>query len=345
MYYNGSGVLNSGCAVNFSIGNRSTGKSYYWKRYCIKRYLQHGEQFLYLRRNDADLDIAMPEWFDDIGHEFHGMGIEVKKGHIYIGKWDEDTGKLIEKKCCGYCHSMSRAGKLKSIPLERVNTIFYDEFIPEDGRYLKPSNPYYEPEMLLSIYMTVARGYGKVIRDDVRLIACANMITMYNPYFSMFGIDLTRKKRVKVNGVYAEKVTNKAVANEIRNSKIGKVLESTGYGKYVLDNESLVDDYSHLLKPPKESRLMMQVYIHRWYQLYCEKEYGNNLYWVEGYDPYYRAETYKAVEIPGSDEIIPWFKGNALKFCQDMYKLDTIYYDSMRTKMAVSGIIGCAPRR
>lgn len=58
MYYNGAGVLNSGCPINFSIGNRSTGKSFYWKRYCIKRFIEAGKQFIYIRRNIVDIDVV-----------------------------------------------------------------------------------------------------------------------------------------------------------------------------------------------------------------------------------------------------------------------------------------------
>lgn len=335
-YYNGSSVLSSGCPINFSIGNRSTGKSYYWKRYCIKQFLTKGRQFVYLRRNKVDLDMSIPVWWDDISHEFTGYGIVTEKNRFYIGELD-DEGKLVGKTCCGYYYSMAQAGKLKSMPLERVDIIFFDEFLPEDGRYLHPGNPYYEPEMLLSIYMTVARGYKQVVRPEVKFVCVANMISIYNPYFSLFNVDLTGRRKHKINGVYAEIVTNDSVSAEIRKTQIGKILETTGYGAYALDNVSQLDDYGHIYtKLPRDAHLWLQLYLHRWYQ--CWHSPGNGYYWQAGYDKHF-PRNYRAVPIPGSDDKTPMFDGDVLKMMKLAATNDYHYYKDMQTKNALMGLL------
>lgn len=334
-YYNGAGVLSADCPINFSIGNRSTGKSYYWKRYCIKQWFKNKRKFIYLRRNDIDIDISINEWFDDIGNEYPTWKVVAKANKFYIGQPDEN-GDIQNLENCGYYFSMNKAAKIKSIPLQTVDTIFFDEFIPEDGRYLKPSNPYFEPQMLMSIYLTVARGYKQVIRPEVKVICAANMITMYNPYFSLYGIDLTNRKRQIHNNVYAEITKNDAVADAIRNEKIGKVLMSTGYGSYALDNVSQIDDFGHIAEKPANSKLQFQIYLYKWYQAYMDRK--GYLYFTPGYDMHFK-ENYQAVPVPGNDKPIPLFEGEILKRVKKVANNDYIYYNDMCTKNAIQGLL------
>lgn len=335
LYYNGAGVLSADCPINFSIGNRSTGKSYYWKRYCIKQWFKNKRRFIYLRRNEVDIKMCVHEWFDDIGNEYPAWDMYAKGGKFFIGKRTAD-GEVKHPEVCGYYHSMSKAAKIKSIPLETVDTIFFDEFIPEDGRYLQPSNPYFEPQMLMNIYLTVARGYKKVIRPEVKVICAANMITMYNPYFSLYGIDLTNRKKQIVNNVYAEITYNREIADTIRNEKIGAVMMATGYGEYALDNVSQVDDYGHLAQKPQNAKLQFQLYLYKWYQAWMDR--SGYLYFVENYDRTFPIK-YQIVPVPGNDEPIPLFDGDILKAVKKTAKNDYIYYDTMQTKTALMGIL------
>ena len=332
-YYNGVRLLNAQCPINFSIGNRSAGKSYYWKRYCIKRFLNNGEQFIYLRRHVNDVDMAMGSFFEDIGHEFPVYSFVREKFCCYLIKLNE-TGEEIDRKLCGFCFALSILHKLKSMPFENVCTIFYDEFIPENMRYLKPLEPTYEPSLLLSLYLTVARGYKRVIRDEVRIICVANMVTMFNPYFSFFEIDLTKQDHVIKNNVYAEKIMQEGVSKEIRESKIGAILERTTYGAYALDNIAYNDNNSHVLPRPRTARQWYALYAFDWYTSYFDD--NGNVYFDKTYDPSLTRK-YKLCNLPDCNDAIPWFKGDIMKVMKQLMEQDKIYYCTMEVKAALAG--------
>lgn len=327
-YYNGATLLNANCPISFSVGGRSIGKSFYWKRYCVRQFLKNRSQFIYIRRNQVDVDLAVKTWADDIIQQMPNVAIWHEHGAFYLR--DEITGDV---SLIGYAYSMSMLHKLKSMPLEQVNTIFYDEFIPDNLRYLKPNDPNYEPQLLLSLYMTVARGFDRPIRDEVKLICCANLVTMYNPYFSFFGIDLTNKKKQINNYVYAELVTMDSINTEIRKSKIGKILDACNYGAYALDNVPLQDVNSNIEAPPKTARVIFQLYLYKWYQ--CLHDDGC-LYFREGYDRTFK-ENYKAVGLEAI-EPVPWFKDDIFKMVLTYYKRDKIKYSKGAIKSALLGL-------
>lgn len=335
-YYNGVNVLNADCPISFSLGNRSAGKSFYWKRYCIKKHLETGEQFIYLRRYQIDIDVCMDTFFDDISNVFPGWLFEKIGNRLYLYK-ENEAGEKYDVRCCGYTFPMSAVYKLKSIPFEQIKTIFFDEFIPENLQYLKPLEPTYEPNMLLSLYMTVARGYKKVIREDVKIICVANAVTLFNPYFSFFGIDLVSKKKVKKNGVYAELIENKSVVEEIRKTKIGKLLEQTNYGNYALGNQSYHDIYSDINKHGKRDKAFCELFFNdEWYIAYVDFT-KDIITFAKGYDKTLK-QKYKLQDFE-TDDVVPYFTGDIVKFFRKMASENKIRYESMEIKSVLSGFI------
>lgn len=329
-YYNGSAVINSGCPINFIIGNRTAGKSYYWKRYGIKQYLKKGEQFIYIRRHKSEIDMVADSFFTDISHEFPNLNVILKGDKFYLKNYATESMEV-----CGYAFSLTQVHQLKSVVLEKVNLIFFDEFIPENLQYLKPSEPFYEPNLLLSIYLTVARGYKKMVRDNVRLVCAANNITLYNPYFSMFDIDLTNKNRVVVDGVYAEKIINKTAQKELQESKIGKLLMKTEYGAYAVENKSYRDEYNKIIDLPRNAMQLFNLYINRWYT--CFIDIDGNFIWNESYDKTLK-QSYKMMIVPDTTKKIPWFKGPIVDNCRMAFYQDKMFYTSGRTMAIISGL-------
>lgn len=329
-YYNGGHILDNGCFINMAVGNRSTGKSFYFKKQVIKRYIKTGRKFIYLRRMAEDLKQAMPTWGDDIMVSFHGYHIECKKNVIYLCKEVDDD---IEREVCGYTCYLRGVSRLKSVPLVDVDIILYDEFLPDDNKYLDKSNPFFEPEMLMSLYMSVARGYGEVIRKNVQIIAIANNISMFNPYFTYFHVDLTHNTRHKKDGIYAERWMNETVANALKETDVGKFLSETRYGAYALDNVALHDIKSHLANPPGHAQPILCIYYIEWYTVY---QVDNRVYIKRGNNPTY-PRRFKLTEI-ANECSLPWLQGDLLKALQRTGRNDLIWYDSMSTKSIFAGI-------
>lgn len=334
MYYNGAALLNAGCPINFSIGNRSIGKSFYWKRYLFRTYLKEHKKFIYLRRHENDLDMSCPNWFDDIGHQFLDYNVKYKANKFYVINYETQTEEI-----CGYAFSLSMLHKVKSIPLEDVDFIFFDEFIPENLQYLKPLDPAYEPRLLLSLYLTVARGYKRAIRDEVRIICSANMISLFNPYFSFFNIRLSENMPKKynqfiVNNVYTEVVTITEISNQIAESKIGKILATNIYGEYALSNKPLLDIGANIKKRPPDCRVFFELYLFKWYMCYFDND-GNN-YFAEGYDKKLKRK-FKAIDVEGND--ILWFRGDIVKLMRTCVDNNKVFYENMDVKSALSGLL------
>ena len=334
MYYNGARAINSGAWLILSMGNRSTGKSFYWKRHVIRRYLEHGEMFIYIRRNMVDVELSTGTFFDDVGHKFPGKEMTYKKNTFFIG----DIG-MDEKEPCGFAYSLTTVSKLKSIPLERVTTILFDEFIPEDLRYLKPDVPYYEPELLLSLYLTVARGFKQVIRTDVRIVCVANVITRYTPYFSYFSVDLNNGKEWTYNrktGVFAEVFYNEEVARRIADTQAGKFISSTHYGQYALDNNALRDDRRHIGAPVQRLRPEYMLYVRGWLRVVLDP-YHNRCFFLSGYDPGFPLK-YRLT--PGEVEDVadvPWLPKLRVQQIRRYADADGLYYGSMEIKSRIAG--------
>lgn len=336
-YYNGADVLNSGCPFNFVLSNRTAGKTFYWSRYCVNNFIKNGEKFIYIRRNENDLDNSCPDFFKDISNKFPGIGYRYKSHRMYFGTIDKEGEFIEEPRLGGYAFSLSTVKKLKSVPLSDVTTIFYDEFLPDDMRFLHPSEVTFEPNMLMSIYLTVARGYKQVIRDNVRLIACANVVSRFNPYFSVFGIDLSRQNKYKSKSVYARILYNKEVADALRASKIGEILERTSYGQYALDNIPLADVNSNIEKHEKRDRAYCNInFFGEWFICYFSVRLDSIII-GSGYDETLKRK-YKIDDVEGLSEV-PYFTGEILKMFKELAKKSKIKYESMDIKVKLAGFI------
>lgn len=329
-YHNGAVVINNGRLLNFLLENRSTGKSYYWKRRAVKNFIEKGEMFMYIRRNKIDMDMSVPLFFDDIGHEFPNYTMETTGNTFILVKKDGDE---IVKKPCGYFFNLAAGGRIKSMPLETVTLIIFDEFIPEDGKYLRPYDFGYEPRTILSIILTVARGYKKVIRDNVQCVCLANAVYEYNPYFAYFGIKLNKTGVFKNDKYYAHIKQNDSVAEAIKNSKVGSIIADTSYGGYAITNKPWSEHGHDIALPDKKAYPVFYLFVDEWYR--CAVS-GDSLYFSHGFDETFKRK-YKCADTEMLDT--PWFSGEPLKIAVSFYNKAKVFYDDQHTKAMISGIL------
>lgn len=268
-YYSGTKVLSYGTPWIFSLGNRSIGKTTFWTRYVINRFKRKGRKFIYMRRYDEDLKKTATTFFDNIRFLFPNDSFKVE------GNGKTGTKFYINEEFAGIAIALSGVTRFKSVGMADYDTIFYDEFLPEDGCYL--SN---EVGNCLSFYQSVARGFGQVIRTDVKFIFCANSVTLNNPLFRELKIrdriQLGSKYTVDPDGAWTVEFTNnEEIANEIANTPFGKMMAKTKYGEYSLKNQFYLDDNNFIKKPTGESRYYCTlVWRGRNYGVYEYKEEG-----------------------------------------------------------------------
>lgn len=176
LYYNPDQLLTYNRVLNFTVGARGIGKTFSWKRRVIKKFLEKGEMFAYVRRYKTELK-KIGTFFDDVREFFPNDSLEVKGWKFFI------NGKL-----AGYAIPLSTYQNEKSASYPEVKTIFFDEFIREATGgvgYLKN-----EVNSFMNLCDTIIRT-----RSDARIICLSNAVTVINPYFVYFKLypDVTRR--------------------------------------------------------------------------------------------------------------------------------------------------------
>lgn len=243
-YYTPDRILSYNCPFNFTLGTRSIGKTFAYTEYVIKKYLQEHRKFIIVRRYKEDIKRIAPKFFDnnmfkhpDLSFKADGFN-STEGGRFYINTEQ-----------CGIALSLNEATRYKGISLADYDTIWFDEFLNEDDSYLSD-----ELGKCFSLYQSVARGYGKSFRPEVKFIFTANHVSFNNPYFrdlhvreqyrtgSKFTVDKDR-------GWVLEMTDSPEITEEIANTAFGKMIAKTKYGEYSLKAKFYLDDPTFVEKP------------------------------------------------------------------------------------------------
>jgi hypothetical protein len=213
---------------NFLVGARGLGKTYGAKKFAIKKFLENGDQFIYLRRYDTELRGAKAALFNDLHDEFPGYEFK-SEGDLLKIRPVEDTGGSYQWKICGYAVALSKAQQKKSISYHDVKLIIFDEFIIERGaiRYMPD-----EARIFNDFYSTVDR-----YKDKTRVLFLANSISIMNPYFLEYDIRPNPEKewiRSHKNFIIAHFPDSEAFAKGVYETRFGAFIQGTEYADYAV---------------------------------------------------------------------------------------------------------------
>lgn len=267
----------------FILTERGLGKTFASKKYCIDNFLQKGEQFIYVRRYDTELDLAMNSKFfkplQDKGL-YAECQFEAKKVkgvyHLHYRMNDDDEWVTI-----GYAVAMTSANKLKSADFPDVTTIIYDEFLIDTTtgmqRYLRK-----EPEILLDLIETVQRT-----RDNLRVFLLANAISISNPYFDYFSLSLpyeSEYRKFKNGLIVVNYAKNTAFREFKKNTRFGQITKDTNYGLYAIDNKFLRDTDIFIKRRPWDA-VCNFVFIIDGHRIGGWVSKRGDLYYSDNFDP------------------------------------------------------------
>lgn len=248
------------------IGGRGLGKSFSLKDVFVRDFLNEGKQFIYIRRYATELDITFENYFNDISKKYPDHKFEAVGGKIRMF--------LIDGEIAGYACSVTEFKYFKSIDLSNVYNLGFDEFLPDDGRYIRRAgNQYFEVDQCFSFYQTVARGFNTPFRAGVRFYFIANAVDFNNPYFQALKIDdLFNRgaKTVKTKSIFAELVNSAdyGVIDELKNSQMGDLFGGTRYGDYAFENKFYNDSDNFIVGAlPGGVKHLFNI-------LYCDDKYG-----------------------------------------------------------------------
>lgn len=186
-FYSLTKILNKKADYNIIFGERSNGKTYAALLYGLKRFVETGEQFAYIRRWREDLRGKRAENLFS-NHVANGAIEEITNGECnaifylsgkwYLAKYDAEKKKYYPQNtpfCYGFCLSEQEHEKSSSYP--NVTTIIFDEFLTR--RYYLPD----EFMLFMNLLSTLIRQ-----RDNVKVFMLGNTINKYCPYFSEMGL-------------------------------------------------------------------------------------------------------------------------------------------------------------
>ena len=229
MYYSRNDLLSYNALFNFVVGERGTGKTYQFKDWCINDFLKNKSQFVYVRRYKTE--------FKDIGNFFDDIMQKYPEHEFKIGK-----GKfIIDGEVAGFYIALSTAITKKSVAYPNVNKIGFDEFI------LEKSSIHYLPNEVnafLGLYETIARD-----RNNVRVLFMANSVTLINPYFLFFDLQVTKNKRFwtfKDGDMVVELTDLEEFKAHKKETRFAKLIDGTDFSKYAIDGDFVSDNYDFI---------------------------------------------------------------------------------------------------
>lgn len=269
-FYNGNKLLSLRDAAGrppelyFCCGNRTAGKTYFFKRWFVRRFLARKEKFVIFVRFLDDIANAAPGFWADIGALEFGKH-DMTQRPILHGKAAE---LLIDKKPCGYVIALNDPERIKrnSALFADAERGFLDEFMSENGKYV-PN----ECVKFNSIRLSIARGGARGVHARrVPVYLCSNNVTLFNPYFDYLRINTVIQNRTRYlrgDGWVLEQTFNTFAADAIRDNFRTVSSEEL---EYAAGNEYLLDTNTFVAKMPGAKTCL------------CRIKYNGKVYGVWG---------------------------------------------------------------
>ena len=256
-YYDGTKLLSlsdlngNTPEIYLCVGNRTAGKTTYFNRLCVNRFLKYGSKFVLLYRYGYELKGSANKFFDDIRTLFfrdHYMTEKAQaKGAYYELRLDD--------RICGYAVALNNSDIIKkhSHIFNEVECMLFDEFQSEANAYCPD-----EIQKFISIHTSIARGQGKQVRY-VPVYMLSNTVSIINPYYVELGISSRLKfdtKFLKGNGFVLEQTFNESASKAMQESGFNQAFLSNNYIAYSSQNVYLLDSVAFIEKPTGKSRYL-----------------------------------------------------------------------------------------
>ena len=224
--------------------NRSAGKTTYFSRLCVNRYLDKGEKFCLIYRYNYELDGCADKFFKDIKGLFFPSH-EMTSKRQAAGAYHE---LYMDGDSCGYAISLNNADQIKKYShfLSDVARMMFDEFQSETGHYCSK-----EIEKLLSVHTSIARGNHKQVRY-VPIYMISNPVSIINPYYCELGISSRLRSDTKFLrgiGFVLEQGFNESASKANKESAFNRAFASNNYIAYSTENIYLNDNLAFIEKP------------------------------------------------------------------------------------------------
>lgn len=335
-FYNGGRLLSMKDAngkkpeIYAVAGNRTAGKTYFVKRYCVRRFMKYGEKFVIFVRYIDDVPNTAAAFWADVGPD-NWPKLEIKQIPLLHGK---AGGMLIGGKPAGYVIALSDPERIKKASSLFADAArgFLDEFASETGKYVPG-----EVKNFNSIRVSIARGGGSHVRY-FPVIMCANMVTNYSPYHTYFGFSRGLQERTRFHrgaGWVYEQTYNATAADEMEkhfSSLDKKQLDYMAHNKMLLDTDIFIEKVEGAKWP------------------FCSVIYEGDLFTIWGgfRCPVFVSSKLRAPDSPifaatvddHSEKTALLMKGTEIyKSLQKAYNLSNVRFDGQKSKNAFYSVM------
>ena len=224
--------------------NRTGGKTTYFGRLLVNRFLDKGEKFGLIYRFNYELDDCADKFFKDIGKLFFQDKVMTNKRRA-SGIFHE---LFLDNVSCGYALSLNSCDQLKKYShlFNDIKRMVFDEFQSESNHYCND-----EVRKFISLHTSVARGNGEQIRY-VPVFMLSNPVSIINPYYTELGISSRLRddtKFLKGDGYVLEQGYVESASKAQKESGFNRAFASNTYVAYSAECVYLNDNKAFIDKP------------------------------------------------------------------------------------------------
>lgn len=285
IYYDGTKLLSSldldgnKPEIYMCTTNRTAGKTTYFGRLLVNRFIKDGRKFALLYRFNYEIDSVSDKFFKDIGGLFFN-GYRMTDERRAKGTFHElflhypNESEDSKGHSCGYAIALNSADQVKKYShlFSDVDSILFDEFQSETDNYCQN-----EIRKFMSIHTSIARGQGKQVRY-VPVYMLGNEVTVINPYYVEMGISerlQSNTKFLKGHGFVLENGFYDSASQAQKDSGFNKAFSRNKYMAYSSEGIYLNDNTAFIEKPTGDSKYLATI-------VYEGREYAIREYFQAG---------------------------------------------------------------
>ena len=237
--------------------NRTGGKTTYFGRLAVNKFLKYQKKFGLTYRFNYELDDICDKFYKDIGNLFFN-GYEMTTKRKASGLFHE---LYLNDVSCGYAFALNGADQIKKYShlFSDVDIMLFDEFQSETNHYCPD-----EVKKFISLHTSVARGQGKQVRY-VPVYMMSNPVSIINPYYVAMGISNRLKddtKFLRGDGFVLEQGFNESASVAQKESGFNRAFAGNDYVAYSSEAVYLNDSKAFIDRPVGNSRYICTLRYH-----------------------------------------------------------------------------------
>lgn len=237
--------------------NRTGGKTTYFGRLAVNKFLKYQKKFGLTYRFNYELDDICDKFYKDIGSLFFN-GYEMTTKRKASGLFHE---LYLNDVSCGYAFALNGADQIKKYShlFSDVDILLFDEFQSETNHYCPD-----EVKKFISLHTSVARGQGKQVRY-VPVYMMSNPVSIINPYYVAMGISNRLKddtKFLRGDGFVLEQGFNESASVAQKESGFNRAFAGNDYVAYSSEAVYLNDSKAFIDRPVGNSRYICTLRYH-----------------------------------------------------------------------------------